>query len=167
LLRSICSALTYLHSEGVAHGDVYGHNILANVDGSEVRLADFGAAYVYHGMDATATGLDPALLERLEVRAFGVLVAEIAARIVASVVGADGNGNMGVTKGGGDVAEEAGGGVVLKAPNALIGALEGIAAESTAPHVRRRPSFHELLVRFFLRQKFTLEDAIGSHACSV
>ena len=80
LLRSICSALTYLHSKKVAHGDVYGHNIMSNADGTAVRLADFGAAFSYEGA-LDGAGLTPALIERVEVRAFGVLVAEVANRI--------------------------------------------------------------------------------------
>jgi len=80
LLRSICSALSYLHGVQIAHGDVYGHNILANTDATSVRLADFGAAFTYKGAKE-GSGLIAFLLERIEIRAFGVLVAEVAERI--------------------------------------------------------------------------------------
>lgn len=38
----IAAALAELHRLRICHGDVYGHNVLANADGSEVVLCDYG-----------------------------------------------------------------------------------------------------------------------------
>ena len=69
LARSIASAVAHLHTEGMIHGDLYGHNILHDGTGNAL-LGDFGAA--------TLTG-DPApvYLQRLESRAFGCLLEEL------------------------------------------------------------------------------------------
>ncbi|CAI0550782.1 unnamed protein product [Linum tenue] len=40
----VVKALEYLHSNGLAHCDVKGRNILVGPDGSDVKLADFGCA---------------------------------------------------------------------------------------------------------------------------
>jgi serine/threonine protein kinase len=92
VLTSLCSALTYLHGElGVSHGDVYAHNTLVTDDASQIYLADFGAAFRYCTPASSAasspssppssTNLDPFLIQRLEVRAFGVLVDELQSRL--------------------------------------------------------------------------------------
>ena len=49
IARGVASALSYLHSQGICHGDVYAHNILAGNDGTVV-LCDFGERPV--GSDA-------------------------------------------------------------------------------------------------------------------
>lgn len=83
------SACTWLHAHGIMHGDVYLHNTLlvrseatgaagatgvAGAKGvSTVRLSDFGASTTY---DRAADGH---VLERLEVRAFGKLLEDLAA----------------------------------------------------------------------------------------
>lgn len=81
VLTAIADALAYLHGGlRIAHGDVYAHNILVNDDGL-AYLLDFGASWAYGG---PGSDVDPALVERLEVRAFGVLASELAARLAAS-----------------------------------------------------------------------------------
>ena len=47
--KQILNGLEYLHSNGVVHRDLKGANILAAKDGT-VKLADFGAAKLIHGM---------------------------------------------------------------------------------------------------------------------
>ncbi|KAG0456411.1 hypothetical protein HPP92_024199 [Vanilla planifolia] len=42
--RQIVLGLFYLHSRGVAHGDVKGRNVLVGEDGRRVKLGDFGCA---------------------------------------------------------------------------------------------------------------------------
>ena len=65
----IASAAAQLHARGMLHGDLYGHNILHDGDGAAL-LGDFGAAsFVGNGAQAPA-------LERIEVRAFGILLEE-------------------------------------------------------------------------------------------
>jgi hypothetical protein len=70
----VASAARHLHSQGVMHGDLYGHNILHCEQGNAL-LGDFGGASLYAPDAAHA----PAL-QRLEVRAFGVLLEELLSR---------------------------------------------------------------------------------------
>lgn len=72
LASSIASVCAHLHARGLSHGDLYGHNILFAEDG-QCLLGDFGAAS-FHPLDA---GPQANALERLEVRAFGILVEEL------------------------------------------------------------------------------------------
>jgi hypothetical protein len=74
IARSIASAARHLHERGILHGDLYAHNILHCAHGRAL-LGDFGAASAY-----TPGGRDEAWLERIEVRAFGCLLEELAGR---------------------------------------------------------------------------------------
>jgi hypothetical protein len=74
LARGIASAAQHLHSRGIMHGDLYAHNILHTEDG-DALLGDFGAASLF-----ATTGPERQALQRLEVRAFGLLLAELMAR---------------------------------------------------------------------------------------
>ncbi len=76
IARGIAGAAQHLHQRGIMHGDLYGHNILHGGQGQAV-IGDFGAASFYCLEDAM-TGI---ALERLEVRAFGCLLAELVERI--------------------------------------------------------------------------------------
>jgi serine/threonine protein kinase len=76
IARGIAGAAQHLHQRGILHGDLYGHNILHGGQG-QVVIGDFGAASFYSLADAM-TGI---ALERLEVRAFGCLLAEMVERI--------------------------------------------------------------------------------------
>jgi hypothetical protein len=67
LARGIASAARHLHSSGIMHGDLYAHNILHTAAG-DALLGDFGAATLHDGDEA---------LQRLEVRAFGLLLGEL------------------------------------------------------------------------------------------
>ncbi|KAJ1630980.1 hypothetical protein T492DRAFT_592434 [Pavlovales sp. CCMP2436] len=75
-LSAVCGGLLHLHGMQIAHGDVYAHNILVKPSG-EAKLSDFGAAFGY----SSARGALPAQLERLEMRAFGLLISELAERL--------------------------------------------------------------------------------------
>jgi hypothetical protein len=70
LASGIASATAHLHAQGITHGDLYGHNILWNSDG-DCLLGDFGAASFY------PTPEQGHALERIEVRAFGILLKEL------------------------------------------------------------------------------------------
>lgn len=74
LALGIASAAAHLHRRGIMHGDLYGHNILCTAQG-EALLGDFGAASLLDQDSGMASGL-----QRLEVRAFGVLLSELTAR---------------------------------------------------------------------------------------
>ena len=65
----IASAAAQLHARGMLHGDLYGHNILHDSGGAAL-LGDFGAA------SFVGTGAQASALERVEVRAFGILLEE-------------------------------------------------------------------------------------------
>ena len=74
IAHGIASAAARLHERGIMHGDLYGHNILHCARGRTL-LGDFGAASFY---DPAAD--EAAALQRLEVRAFGFLLEELAER---------------------------------------------------------------------------------------
>ena len=85
---------------------------MARASDGEAKLGDFGAAYTYRG--GAFTGAHAAALERIEVRAFGCLVEEIAARLAPGA--------------GGDLAD----------------ALGSIARKCMAEDVAGRPGFDEV-----------------------
>jgi len=73
IAEQVASVAAHLHSRGILHGDLYGHNILHDGRGGAL-LGDFGAASFY-----VAGSSSGAALERLEVRAFGCLLEELMA----------------------------------------------------------------------------------------
>lgn len=100
LARAVASACAHLHAHGVAHGDVYAHNVMVDAAAlgpgaargslralreGRVKLGDLGAAYVYDPAAPHA-----ALVQRTEVRAWACLCGELAA-----LAGAGGAGDAG------------------------------------------------------------------------
>lgn len=75
IARGIAAVGAHLHAQGITHGDLYGHNTLWNEQG-DCLLGDFGAAS-FHAKDDTP---ESRALQRLEVRAFGVLLEELLER---------------------------------------------------------------------------------------
>ncbi len=73
--RTIAQAGARLHARHLLHGDLYAHNIL-QAPGGEALLGDFGAAWSTAGL----TPESEAAAQRLEVRAFGVLLEELLVR---------------------------------------------------------------------------------------
>ncbi|WP_214508989.1 leucine-rich repeat-containing protein kinase family protein [Pseudomonas brassicacearum] len=76
IAHGIASVAAHLHRQGITHGDLYGHNILCD-DQGDCLLGDFGAASFH----ATTDNLQTRALQRIEVRAFGILLGELLARI--------------------------------------------------------------------------------------
>ena len=94
----IASALEHLHGRSLSHGDVYAHNILwrrgegtsthahrAKLGGGAeespaavAKLSDFGAAFYYGGLAASAEA--KRAFERMEQRAYGFLLEELLER---------------------------------------------------------------------------------------
>lgn len=74
LATAIASVAAHLHQRGITHGDLYAHNILCDAQGNAV-LGDFGAASFF-AQDGSAAA---DALQRIEVRAFGVLLGELLA----------------------------------------------------------------------------------------
>ncbi|TGD94959.1 leucine-rich repeat-containing protein kinase family protein [Methylobacterium nonmethylotrophicum] len=73
LARGVAAGAAHLHARGFGHGDLYAHNILWDGTRGEAVLSDFGAA------SALPPGPDGAFLQRLDVRAFGLLLDELRA----------------------------------------------------------------------------------------
>jgi len=73
LAQGISSVTAHLHAHGITHGDLYGHNILVQKDGTSL-LGDFGAASFHPSLRAGEA------LERIETRAFGILLGELLER---------------------------------------------------------------------------------------
>jgi hypothetical protein len=76
IAAGIASVAEHLHQQGITHGDLYGHNILVNEQG-DCLLGDFGAASFH----ATDDSVESRALQRIEVRAFGILLGELLERV--------------------------------------------------------------------------------------
>jgi hypothetical protein len=79
MAQGIAAAVHHLHTRGILHGDLYAHNILHTAAG-DALLSDFGAAAFFDVRDATRAQD----LEKLEVRALGCLLEELAAHCDAT-----------------------------------------------------------------------------------
>jgi protein tyrosine kinase/Leucine Rich Repeat (LRR) protein len=71
IARAVAEAAAHLHAGGILHGDLYAHNILWDGVAGEAVLSDFGAA------SRLPAGVAGAALERIEVRAWGLLLGEL------------------------------------------------------------------------------------------
>lgn len=74
ILKGILLAAIHMHKNGIMHGDFYAHNIMIDKD-ANVILGDFGGATYCNPKEKALS----VARERLEVRAFGILVEEMLA----------------------------------------------------------------------------------------
>ncbi|PSR89011.1 serine/threonine protein kinase [Coniella lustricola] len=73
ILADVAAAAAHLHSKGLAHGDLYAHNVLASGEGHAL-LGDFGAATVHNRVTSSR-------FEQLEVLAFAHLIEDMLALV--------------------------------------------------------------------------------------
>jgi serine/threonine protein kinase len=71
IAQGISSVAAQLHEKGILHGDLYAHNTLIGTNAHPL-FGDFGAASFYNTNHPNA-----ALLERIEVNAFGCLLEDL------------------------------------------------------------------------------------------
>jgi hypothetical protein len=72
IIQGLASVCAHLHAQGINHGDLYGHNILHNVEGA-CLLGDFGAA----SFSSRHNPMAAQALQRIEVRAFACVLEEL------------------------------------------------------------------------------------------
>ncbi len=126
----VAGALQHLHALGVMHGDVYAHNIVATPDGGRATLLDYGASFIYRGDDdddgaGAGAGLGSVDYERLEVRALGLLLADLLARCPEAA-------GAGVS-----------GAAAAAAAAAAADGVKALVARCLSPQVAARPTFVE------------------------
>ena len=123
ILLGIAAAAAHLHARGIAHGDLYAHNILIDKTG-HAFLGDFGAATIYGKENQRSESI-----EKMEVFAFGHLIEDMLGLVERRV---DGGG-----EGLGDVLSEKDG-YVIEGLNLLH-------YRCTDPVVGNRPCFAEVI----------------------
>ncbi|KAK3682908.1 hypothetical protein B0T22DRAFT_296533 [Podospora appendiculata] len=80
MLVGLAGAAAHLHERGIAHGDLYAHNILASNDDEHALLGDFGAATIYGHGSARECGV-----EKVEMLAFAHLLEDMLGLIAAGL----------------------------------------------------------------------------------
>jgi serine/threonine protein kinase len=151
--RDVASALEHLHSKGICHGDVYGHNVVCDGKGN-ATLLDYGASFVYaspapaggvsvdgsengseNGGGEEGGGID---FERLEVRAYGLLVADLLQRVSEKKKSA-----YSFSSSASPLSPS-----TAKVMAAARGVLEEVVAQCLLPSVKERPTFAMICKRF-------------------
>ncbi len=84
LARGVAAGAAHLHASGFGHGDLYAHNVLWDGHDGAAVLSDLGAA------SALPAGREGAILQRLDVRAFGLLLQELGRHAPLAESGLDG-----------------------------------------------------------------------------
>jgi hypothetical protein len=82
ILYGIADAARHIHARGIAHGDLYAHNILID-DAGHALLGDFGAATIYGNSEKKEA------IERMEVLAFGHLIEDLLGLVEHDFAGQD------------------------------------------------------------------------------
>ena len=81
IATAAAAAASHLHALGILHGDLYGHNILCDLATGDAVLSDFGAA------STLPTTREREALQRIEVRAWGLLFGELLERCAEEPLG--------------------------------------------------------------------------------
>lgn len=82
LAQDVTGALRHLHEKQICHGDVYAHNCLMDEEGN-TTLVDYGASFMYGGGEDGGRGGGEGGMdfEKLEVRAFGLLLRDLMEKV--------------------------------------------------------------------------------------
>ncbi|EGO55922.1 hypothetical protein NEUTE1DRAFT_67979, partial [Neurospora tetrasperma FGSC 2508] len=120
MLTGIAGAAAHLHQRGIAHGDLYAHNILASKADRHALLGDFGAATIYGTDEEVYAGM-----EKLEVLAFAHLLEDVLGLIRRE-------------KEKNELTEEE--------EEAIVQGLEKLQKQCADPRVNSRPSFEDIAV---------------------
>lgn len=148
MLTGIAGAAAHLHQRGIAHGDLYAHNILASKADRHALLGDFGAATIYGTDEEVYAGM-----EKLEVLAFAHLLEDVLGLIrkeiekkpeTAVVVAAEAQAPPTFR----DSSE-----LTKEEEEAVVQGLEKLHKQCADPQVDLRPSFEDIAVE--------LEDLVG------
>lgn len=116
MLASIAGALSHLHEQGIAHGNLHPSNILASTELEHALLVGFGEATIYrHGNLSERSGV-----EKIEVLAFAKVLEHV----------------LGLVKPGSEGDEER--------ERLVRRGLEELRARCSAPGVEERPAFEEI-----------------------
>lgn len=118
ILLGIAAASRHLHDRGIAHGDLYAHNILIDATGHAL-LGDFGAATIYGQENQKQE-----YIEKMEVFAFGHLIEDLLGLVERRVNEED---------------------VLSEKEAYFIEGLNALHYKCTNPIVRERPTFSEVL----------------------
>jgi tRNA A-37 threonylcarbamoyl transferase component Bud32 len=78
ITQTLGLAVRELHGAGIAHGDIYAHNVLLSADGKSAVLIDYGAATLTDSM----TSGDRDRMETMDCEAFKVMAGEFADHLV-------------------------------------------------------------------------------------
>ncbi|WP_342150509.1 leucine-rich repeat-containing protein kinase family protein [Methylorubrum sp. SB2] len=81
IARDVAAGAAHLHARGLLHGDLYAHNTLWDGDAGAAVLSDFGAA------SRLPPGPQGAAWQRIETRAFGLLLGELLDRCASEPEG--------------------------------------------------------------------------------
>ena len=152
MLTGIAGAAAHLHQRGIAHGDLYAHNILASKADRHALLGDFGAATIYGTDDEVYAGM-----EKLEVLAFAHLLEDVlglvrrekekktSAQAETAVVVASDAAPPSAFRDSAELNEEE--------EEAIVQGLRKLHEQCADPQVESRPSFEDIAVE--------LEDLVG------
>lgn len=148
MLTGIAGAATHLHQRGIAHGDLYAHNILASKADRHALLGDFGAATIYGTDEEVYAGM-----EKLEVLAFAHLLEDVLGLIRKEMEKKKPETAVVVAAEAAPSAFRDSSELTKEEEEAIVQGLEKLHKQCADPQVDSRPSFEDVAVE--------LEDLVG------